>query len=113
MKTICVPKNSEALDKLDYNKTEKGDLFEISLTDDMFFELSKIGFFQIINELAHSNVDNFEDEAITEEIYLNNVLKSDIFSKEKYNVEAFKVIKDIEGLFIRALECKTGIFFYF
>lgn len=113
MKTISVPKNNEALDRLDYNKTEEGDLFEVFLGDDVFDELSKLGFFQVINKIAHSNIDNFEDEVITEEIYLNNILNSDIFSEKKYDAEIFKVVKKIEELFFRALKYKTGIFFYF
>lgn len=113
MKTICVPKNKEALDRLDYNKTESGDLFEISLDNDVFFELCKTDFFQVINKLAHSNIDDFEDDAIIEEVYLNNVLNSGIFCKQKYSVEIFKIVEMIEELFIKALKCNTGIFFYF
>lgn len=66
MKTISVPKNKEALDRLDYNKTEEGDLFEVFLDDDVFDELSKLGFFQVINKFAHSNIDNFEDDVLAE-----------------------------------------------
>jgi len=112
-KTICVPKSKDALDRLDYNKTEEGDLFEISLDADVFLELFKIGFFQAINRLAHSNIDDFEDDAIIEESYLKNILNSDIFNEQKYNVDVFKIVKKIEELFLQALKYKTGIFFYF
>ena len=113
MKTICVPKNKEALNRLDYDQTKENDLFEVSLEDNVFFELSQTGFFRTINELAHSNIDDFEDEAIIDEAYLNIILKSDIFNQQKYNLEIFKVVKNIEDLFVSALECKTGVFFYF
>lgn len=83
------------------------------MDDDVFDELSKLGFFQVINEFAHSNINNFEDDVITEEIYLNNILNSDVFCEKKYDAEIFKVIKKIEELFFRALKYKTGIFFYF
>ncbi len=113
MKTICVPKNKEALCRLDYNKSEKGDLIEISFENDIFFELSKIGFFLAINKLVHSNIDDFEDEAIIGENHLHDIINSDIFSEEKYNPEIFEFVKKIEELFFRALEYKTGVFFYF
>jgi len=113
MKIICVPKNKEALDRLNYDRIVEGDLFEISLDRSIFLELDRIGFFQIINILGDSNIDDFEDDSVFGEADLKNVLHSDIFRRQKYNLEIFKVVKKIEELFIKALECKTGVFFYF
>lgn len=99
MKFIYVPKNKEALIRLDYNKTEKDDLLELPLEKEVFYELSKAGFFQAINKLAHANIDDFEDEGIVEEVYLNGVIKSDIFNEKKYTKAIFAEVEKIKSCF--------------
>lgn len=113
MKIITVPKNLEALDRLNYDQSKKDDLFEIYLEKDIFCKLFNIGFFDAINTLANVNIDDFEDDSVVGESCLKNVLNSDIFHWQKYDKETFGIIKKIEALFAEALKCNTGVFFYF
>jgi hypothetical protein len=113
MKIICVPKDTEALHRLDYNHNISGDLLEVNLDDKDFEKLWQSDFFTSINVLTNSIIDIFEDEHIVEAEKLKNVINSDLFENGKYHENIFKIVGEIEELFKEALQRKTGIHFYF
>jgi len=113
MKSVCVPKDQDALIRLDYNENKPGDLLEVILDDQDFEKLWQSGFFNSINVLAHSMIDIFENENISESKKLESVINSDLFQNSKYDENIFKIVRKIEELFKEALHRNTGIHFYF
>jgi hypothetical protein len=113
MKVICVPKDKLALHRLDYNLSESEDLIEVCLDNHTLMKLFEANFFQKINEKANSNIDDFEDENIVGEKELREVLDSDIFRDNNYDIHLQEIIYKIEHLFRYALNKGTGVFFYF
>ncbi len=113
MKFICVPKNSVAQNRLNFNESRSDELIELALDDDIINALFNIGFFNMINQMAHSNIDIFEYESIIKKNELLRVLNSNLFNKNVYEFKLQKVIDDIEQLFRKAMEYDTGIYFYF
>ncbi len=113
MKNICVPKDPEALHRLDYNQNISGDLLEVNLDDQDFEKLWQSDFFTSINVLTNSIIDIFEDEHIVEAEKLETVINSDLFENSKYDENIFKIVGEIKELFKEALQRKTGIHFYF
>ncbi|HWW43096.1 hypothetical protein [Pedobacter sp.] len=113
MKTICVPKDSIAQTHLDFDESQPGELIELSMEDETVNQLLMLGFFDSINKLTHSNIDNFEDESITAKHQLMKVLDSNLFDKKSYDQELHQVIDDIKDLFNMAIASSTGVYFYF
>lgn len=113
MKNICVPKNPEALHRLDYNQNISGDLLEVNLDDQDFEKLWQSDFFTSINVLTNSIIDIFEDEHILEPGKLETVINSDLFENAKYGQDILKITSELRTLFKEALQRKTGIHFYF
>ncbi|PWG77870.1 hypothetical protein [Pararcticibacter amylolyticus] len=112
MKIICVPKHDQALNRLEFDENIEGDLIEISITEQVHSKLENIGFFDSINRLAGSNIDNFEDESITDKKILQKLMDSDVLDEKRYDTLGLEV-KKIKNLFEEALKYQTGIFFYF
>ena len=113
MKTICVPINKRALSRLDYGQNVPGDLIEIILSDDDFYKLREKGFFDNINVLIDSMIDDFEDEHILDTSQLSKVINSRVFERGSHNEALFKVVVEIKRLFDEAMKRKTGVHFYF
>ncbi|WP_316837041.1 hypothetical protein [Pedobacter nutrimenti] len=113
MKTICVPKDSIAQTHLDFGESQPGELIELSIEDKTINNLLRFGFFDSINKLANSNIDNFEDESITEKHQLMKVLNSSLFNKKLYDEELHQVVDVIRDLFNKAIVYGTGVYFYF
>lgn len=113
MKIICVPKDKSALLRLDYDLSESDDLIEVYLDSNTLMKLFEFKFFQKINDVADSNIDDFEDEKILGAKELNKVLDSGVFELNDYNDSLKEVILKIENLFRQALYLDTGVFFFF
>lgn len=113
MKTICVPKNNLAQKHLDANECQPDELIELTIDEEVFNDLFNLGFFYSINNLAHSNIDNFEDDSITNKKFLLKILNSDLFNEKKYSKNLFDAISNIKDMFNKALTFKTGVYFYF
>ena len=112
MKAICVPKDFAALNRLDCDVNNPKDLMEVILNNHVFELLWKTGFFDAINKLTGSIIDDFEDERITDSGMLKKVLESDIFNDFTDN-NLRETAQAIRQLFVEALNRKTGIHFYF
>lgn len=113
MKVICVPKDKSALRRLDYDLSESDDLIEIYLDSNTLAKLFELKFFQKINDVANSNIDDFEDESILGANELRKVIDSGVFELNGYDDKLKEVILNIENLFRQALNLETGIFFFF
>lgn len=113
MKIICVPKDLPALHRLDYDLSETGDLIEVHLDDRIVAKLFEVNFFQQVNTIANSNIDDFEDEKIVGEEKLMEILNSNVFEYTGFDDDLREVVHKIKGLFHQALSRKTGVFFYF
>lgn len=113
MKTICVPINLLSQSRLDFDECKPGDLIELNLSNDMYNKLLDLGFFNRINLLTDSNIDDFEDEHISDIAKIKNVLESSLFDRDQYETELYRIVCQIEQLFVEALNRGTGVFFFF
>ncbi|MGQ8869829.1 hypothetical protein [Myroides sp. TSA_177.3] len=104
-KVISVPKDKEAESALDYNNAKPEQLVELKLTNEEFDILWEEGIFSLINRISGSNIDDFEDEHITDLDVISLVLK------ELKMCDAHS--KDIVKMFELALEYRTSVHFYF
>lgn len=104
-KVITVPKNKDAEIALDYDTATPEQIVEINLTDIQFDKLWNKGIFLLINRISNSNIDNFEDEHITNLDFIYNTL-----NELKKNPNS---IEQIIEMFELALLYKTSIHFYF
>lgn len=112
-KIITVPKDELALKALEYDNANSDQLYEMSLSEVQFRSLWEIGIFDSINKIANANIDNFEDEQITDIVKLNKVILSGIFDANFSDTEVDQAIKKIKELFLKSIQCNTGVFFYF
>jgi len=113
MKFICVPLNQDAQKRLDFDECKDGDLLKITFDDETFYKLWDAGFFAHINHITGTNIDNFEDDSITDQKLLKRVLESTLFEKFISNEALAPSVKSIKNLFIEAESLNTGVFFYF
>ncbi|WP_426482440.1 hypothetical protein [Chryseobacterium sp. R2ACT005] len=104
-KLIIVPKDRNAEFALEYGWAIPEQMIELSLTNEEFEKLWLEGVFSLINRMSNSNIDDFEDEHITnlDSIYnLLNELKKNSNSSDEIN-----------RMFELALSYGTSIHFYF
>jgi hypothetical protein len=113
LKTICVPKSEDALKRLNYDQTIEGDLIEVILSEEVYNALLSTGIFVTFNTITGSNIDNFEDDSITDERALITVIESGILDITRYHYALEHIVIDLKLLFTEALKRRTGVFFYF
>lgn len=113
MKVICVPIDLAAEERLHFDTCKESDLVELYLSEEKFELLDGIGLFQSINAIAHSNIDNFEDEVIRDEESLQLIINSDLLNPNRYSMNILHEIVSIKELFIEALKRRTGVYFFF
>ncbi|SDJ39765.1 hypothetical protein [Chryseobacterium jejuense] len=104
-KLIIVPKDKEAETALDYDLATSEQIVELNLTNEAFEKLWNEGVFSLINKTSNSNIDQFEDEHITDLNYISNSF-----------IELKKISDDIEDIikmFELAITYNTSIHFYF
>lgn len=111
MKCITVPISNDAMARLDLDECITGDVIELSLNEKDYDELWKTGIFYEINNALNINIDDYEDETL---LGVDNLLIAKKIIEEKINIINNKIVSD--GLLSQintAIECKTGLFFYF
>lgn len=113
MKTITVPKDILAQNRLNYDLSAPTELIELHLDVDTLSKLFAIGFFNSINQISNSIIDDFEDERIVENELLAKIINSNLFDKDKYDAILYNIVSQIKELFIEAHNRKTGIYFFF
>ncbi|MEA1851438.1 hypothetical protein U9K52_21200 [Chryseobacterium sp. MHB01] len=104
-KKIIVPKSKEAEIALDYDAVSPDQIVELNITNDEFKKLWDDGVFILINKIANSNIDDFEDEHITNLESIHNSL-----NELKKNANGSD---EIIEMFELALSYETSIHFYF
>lgn len=111
MKCITVPVTPEAMNRLNYDQCQKGDLIEVIFDEHDYNELWGSGIIEILNNQLGKNIDDYEDENITGS---DELLQCRIIISERINVVPSSVI--LEKLYSQvnlAIDCKTGVFFFF
>lgn len=110
-KIISVPKNKDAEIALDYNQATEDQLIEISLSDEEFSELWNEGIFSLINDIAGTNIDDFEDDNIIDKEKIKKIIDklSYIQKSGLLKNKLGQIITLFEEAFIRG----TGVYFYF
>lgn len=109
---IVTPKDKAAAELLNYDNATAIDLIELVLTEGQFNALNCYSIFSSLNEILGSNIDDFEDELITDDRQLEIGLSYLRAISVKDGI-ARKVIEKIIYLFEEALSRKTGVYFYF
>lgn len=104
-KIIVVPKNKEAEIALDYDTATSEQVEELNLTDYEFEKLWNEGVFTLINKVSDSNIDDYEDEHITD----LDLIFSSYYELKKIPCSPEEIIK----MFEYAIKYKTSIHFYF
>jgi len=110
LKTISVPLNALAMQRLDMDEAQPGDLAELILTNDQYADLSNSGVIEKINQTLGTLIDEYEDESIKGRKNLATTLA---FFSDAFNSSHLEVFNDIVKLNKIAIEKETGIFFYF
>lgn len=110
MKCITVPVNKDAMIRLDYDECIKGDLIELYLDSMDFDKLWASGVLKKLNDSLHIMIDDYESEEI---IGNDNLLRAQQIVREIINQHHSQVLNKLLILIDQAIECKTGIFFFF
>ncbi len=108
--SIVVPLSKISLQQLDYDKADPNDLIILNLARSQINNLFSNDFFQRVNLILDINIDDFEDEEITDMrklVILRNFLRDYI----KDNPQ--KIYQDLYNLVSVAIEKETGVFFFF
>lgn len=112
-KVIIVPRDKFTEQELNYNQAQKEQLIELYLNDDEFDLLYKKKLFELINQIAETNIDDYEDDSISGKEKIGNVLARLNLEVHSIDDEYNKLIKKMITLFEEAFNRDTGIYFHF
>ncbi|HKM98084.1 MAG TPA: hypothetical protein VJY99_15510 [Buttiauxella sp.] len=110
MKYISVPVSPEAMDKLDYCDNAEGELIDFTISDEQYNTLVSIGLIGLMNTLFDINIDEYEDEKLTG---IENLEKAKLFADKEYSSSEDEAVQGFLSQLNKAIEYKTGIFFFF
>ncbi|WP_333818622.1 hypothetical protein [Ohtaekwangia sp.] len=110
-RVITVPKDKRAEEALDFNEATKSQLIELPIGEDEFQFMYQNGIIELINREGNSNIDDFEDDSVTEEDKLKRVIRA-LSLIENFENNG-RLVQNISNLFKEALERGTGVYFYF
>lgn len=111
MKCIAVPVNPEAMNRLDYDQCQEGDLVEVIFEEHDYNELWDSGIIEILNNQLGKNIDDYEDENITD---LDELRQCKVIIGERINIVPSSIILEkLNSQVNLAIDYKTGVFFYF
>lgn len=108
--SIIVPLSACALQQLDYGKENPHELAILNLTRNQVNELFSCGFFDRVNLILDINIDDFEDEEITD---MRKLVIFRNFLRDYIKDNPQKIYHDLYDLILVAIEKETGIFFFF
>ena len=111
MKVISVPLSVDAMNRLDFNEVQPGDVEEIELDRSHYVFAFESGLFDALNDRLGIMIDDYEDESIKDIQKLK--LGLEIIENTKINIEYAPFFEELERLFKLALEKQTGVFFFF
>jgi hypothetical protein len=110
-RSITVPLNAKAQKSLDFDDVDDSQIIELLIDDDDFEMLFQKGIFDLINSSVQVNIDDYEDESITEAEALQKVTNALI--EESFKHSGNKLLIHMIYLFSCALNRGTGVFFFF
>ncbi len=112
-RVIVVPKDRLAQELLERDEATDQQLLELYLSDEEFYFLYKQGIFELINQIAGSLIDDFEDDSVLEKEKILKIIESLNAQKAMFTNEWTVIIQKIVGLFEESLKRSTGVYFYF
>lgn len=112
-RVITVPKDTDAQQALDLDTAISEQLIEMQLSEQDFLMLYSSGVFALINEVSGAIIDDHEDEHITNQIKIKDIIPKLVEKEESVDTELKGMIGDIRKLFEEALSRGTGVHFYF
>ena len=110
MKTISVPVDAAAAERLNVGAERDGDLIEIEVDGAMFEGLFASGWVRQINEATGSNIDDYEDEHIEAPEALDAVERVTKAMSGRPHADPFDAIL---ALVEEAKQRGTGLHFHF
>ena len=113
MKQIIVPLSAEAMKKLDYDQADDDELYIVKLSDQEVNLLFEKNFFNRINEIIDTYIDDYEYEEIIDLrklVILKNFLQ-DTSNQEWADIPP-KIYQNILFLIKLAIAKQTGLFFF-
>ena len=114
MKQIIVPLSAEAMKKLDYDQANDNELYVFKLSEQEVNLLFEKNFFDEINEIIDTYIDDYEDEKIIDLrklIFLKNFLQDN--SHQALADIPLRIYQNILFLTQLAISKQTGLFFFF
>ena len=114
MKQIIVPLSAEAMKKLDYDQADDDELYIVKLSEQEVDLLFEKNFFNRINEIIDTYIDDYENEEIIDLrklVILKNFLQ-DTSNQEWADIPP-KIYQNILFLTKLAIAKQTGLFFFF
>lgn len=114
MKQIIVPLSAEAMKKLDYDQADDDELYIVKLSEQEVDLLFEKNFFNRINEIIDTYIDDYEYEEIIDLrklVILKNFLQ-DTSNQEWADIPP-KIYQNILFLTKLAIAKQTGLFFFF
>ena len=114
MKQIIVPLSAEAMKKLDYDHAHDDELYIVKLSEQEVNLLFEKNFFNRINEIIDTYIDDYEYEEIIDLrklVILKNFLQ-DTSNQEWADIPP-KIYQNILFLTKLAIAKQTGLFFFF
>lgn len=110
MKYISVPVNTSAMERLDFDGCVDGDLIELTLDEDNYANLLKSNVINQLNNELGINIDDYEDEKITN---LNKLITAKKIIQNLIISNNSEVLIQLLTQVDNAIKYKTGLFFYF
>jgi len=112
-RSIVVPKDKVAMEALDYDQATSDQLYEVKLDEGLFERFWRTGIPYDINLMANINLDIAKDDQITDLEDLQKIVASSVFDRGHPDESVNTLLKEIKELFMKAIDCRTGIFFFF
>lgn len=110
MKTISVPTSLLAAQRLDLGQEQEADTLDVVLSKQEFDVLFSSGFIEQVNELANVNIDDYEDELISDPLGLKACEELSVEFFERSRLEVFsKIAAQVKF----ALKTGTSLHFFF
>lgn len=110
MKYISVPVNTSAMERLDFDDCVDGDLIELTLDEDNYANLLKSNVINQLNNELGINIDDYEDEKITN---LNKLITAKKIIQNSIISNNSEILIQLLTQVDNAIKYKTGLFFYF
>lgn len=111
MRLITVPKTKDAMERFEFDNAKAEELIEVKLPDEQFERLWSTGIFAELSEKLVKLIDDYEYEEIktlSELRHAQAIIDYQVSQQE--DVEDLRVLLEV---FEKAIEYRTGVFFYF